>query len=118
MSNEALHTRQLVELVRRLNGGVTVIEIGRELEDLGIDTAGTESIYLGDDQNLILWTGMSTQFSVEVIALKEHPEVEIHPTSVLTYLVDGGALTLPVAQRPPRGGYKSPHWSPIVFNLT
>ena len=31
---------------------------------------------------------------------------------VWCYLVDGAVLQMPVAKRPPKGGYATPHWAP------
>jgi hypothetical protein len=43
--------------------------------------------------------------------------VRIMPTPVLTYLIDGVTLNMPLAARPPAGGYKKPHWAPAVLNF-
>jgi hypothetical protein len=34
----------------------------------------------------------------------------------MVYFIDGGALDLPLVQRPPSNGYRDPHWLPVVIN--
>ena len=37
------------------------------------------------------------------------------PCTVLSYLVDGAMLQMPLAKRPPKQGYATPHWAPACF---
>ena len=57
-------------------------------------------------------------FFTTAVALYNHAQIQLRPTSLLTYLADGGRLRLPVAQRPPKRGYKAPNWAPVVFVWT
>lgn len=66
-------------------------------------------------RNICLWSGVSQQFcDAYALALKQ---LDIKPTHVMTYLIDGVTLNMPLAVRPPSGGYKQPHWAPAVLNF-
>jgi hypothetical protein len=106
----------LVALVRGRDY-VSFVEAARELEVLGVPCAGDLALYLGDDDNLIVWAGMSMPFLNAVIAAREDGLVRFEPSSHLTYLIDGCTQRLPIARHPPAGGYKSPHWLPVVMRL-
>lgn len=71
-------------------------------------------MFLGDS-NVCLWAGMSPEFVAVVRELQTAKAIHPEPSSVLTYLIDGGALDMPLANRPPPSGYKQPHWAPITF---
>jgi hypothetical protein len=68
--------------------------------------------------HLLIWANVSEEFADIMRLLQAGGEVERHPASILTYLADGGMLTLPVAKRVPNGGYKTDHWIPTVFRVT
>lgn len=94
---------------------VTFAELGGYLEGLGIPSRGDNAFELTRCPNLLLWAGMSDEFFDVAAALYDHQHIEMRPTHMLTYLADGGFLNLPVAQRPPKNGYRRPHWAPTVF---
>ncbi len=64
---------------------------------------------------LIVWSGLAEGLARAVSKLRDEDLLVYVPCSELVYLVDGGVLTLPVAKRPPKGGYKEPHWLPVVL---
>jgi hypothetical protein len=69
-----------------------------------------------DDPNLILWLGMSEEFMAVLKELNTRKRVFPHPASLLIYMIDGGRIpTLPIAKKPPKGGYKTEHWIPICL---
>jgi hypothetical protein len=95
-------------LAKVRHGSVSFVE----LVNLEPGFAGDLSISYG---TLVLWAGVSDRF---IDALEEcKPLIEPTPTSVLVYWHDGAALGLPIAKRPPKNGYKEPHWAPVVWNL-
>lgn len=48
-------------------------------------------------------------------AIHDDRRFELEPCHLLIYLMDGAQVnSWPIAQRPPKGGYKKPHWSPCV----
>jgi hypothetical protein len=92
---------------------VTMVELGRLLSAHGVETHGNYALCAGADPNVIFWAGMSEPFLALVKALwplTDHP-----PSSYLAYLIDGGLLSIPIAKRPPKAGYTSPHWVPVCF---
>ena len=95
---------------------VTFVELARILEDKGVDPNGTFSISAGNDPNLIFWWGASEVFADLSFSLLK--TFEISGSSLMIYMIDGGFPDLPMAKRPPKNGYKKPHWAPIVFRST
>jgi len=67
--------------------------------------------------NIIFWPGMSEKFveALEALSQSKPKRIHPHPSSLLVYLIDGGMLELPLARRPPKNGYKKPHWAPMSF---
>ena len=63
--------------------------------------------------NVFLWGNMSRTF-IDALAVVKHL-LEIDVTSVLVYFADGHSLDLPIATRIPAGGFKTPHWAPVVL---
>jgi hypothetical protein len=110
----------LIEYVRRYRH-VTFVEVTRFLAQRGVPVEGDLAICgyrTADgqpDPNLILWAGVS-QDVVDVLD-QAHTAIEFHPAEVLTYLFDGAALRYPIAKRPPRNGYTTPRWLPVVLNV-
>jgi hypothetical protein len=100
--------------VEEWGNGVSVVEIRRFLEPY-MPTTGTVSLSSARDPNIILWTGMSQEFADALEAVLNSPDISVTSGQFLCYLADGGALTLPIVNRPPKGGYKKPHWLPVVF---
>jgi hypothetical protein len=47
--------------------------------------------------------------------LQAAEQIAYVPCSYLAYWIDGGMLNIPVAKEPPKGGYKSPRWLPVVL---
>ena len=66
-----------------------------------------------DKHNIFLWVGMSETLSTALELLR--PAIEPHPTHFLVYLADGQYLNMPLAKQVRKGGYKEPHWTPVVF---
>jgi hypothetical protein len=63
--------------------------------------------------NEYLWANMSRTLIAAIAAIK--PLLEVNVTSVLVYFADGHSLTLPIATRIPKGGFRKPHWVPVVL---
>lgn len=77
--------------------------------------AGELAMVHSQDANLILWHSISEDGLEALSGLLDSNKIYIHPASNLTYLVDGKMPKLPTANRPPKSGYKKPHWFPICF---
>ena len=82
--------------------------------DIGATSEGDHA-HLFEDMNVILWTGMSKSFAEAIKALENEGVIHSHPSVYFVYLVDGRIPRLDIAIRPPKDGYKKPHWLPVVF---
>lgn len=103
----------LIELIRERDH-VSFTELERVLDERSVPTKGNQAIFIGTE-NVILWAGMSPEFVEAVLGLRGRAEPE--PCDMLVYLIDGRLLSLPLAKRIPKHGYKEPHWVPAVFRL-
>lgn len=84
------------------------------------ESYGNVTQALPNNENVILWATKNALVLAAYAALTE--EKKIHVTgagemATLCYLIDGKALTLPIA-KDPRKQYKTPHWAPITFSST
>lgn len=100
----------------RLYDWVTFIELAKRFAPY-ITTEGDFEMTFGNDENLIIWSRMSQEFLALILRLLDEKRVFMHPSSRLTYMIDGRTLVLPTAERPPKGGYKTPHWLPICLRV-
>lgn len=106
---------QAIDYIDR-TGHVSFPELQRFAETaLGMDARGDYCLEIAP--NLILWTGVSDAFVDLVHGIQATRKVDLNSTSLLVYAADGGILNLPLAKRPPKRGYKDPHWAPVVFHM-
>lgn len=103
---------RIEELVCRV-GGVSMVEIERLLESVGIDVRG-ESAWGIFENNILMWANMSERFAAIMEQLRDRNRVVPTPTQVLVYAVDGKLLDLPLAKRMHK--YKKERWMPVEFN--
>jgi hypothetical protein len=102
----------LIELVRRRDH-CSFVELLVCLEEQGVPTEGSLSMELG--RNVVLWADLSEEACDVIDDRRCRAAIVPVPTSVLLYAIDGRMLKLPIAKRPPKAGYKEPHWLPVVF---
>jgi hypothetical protein len=93
---------------------VTFVEIERLLEPF-IPTRGTLALEIAP--NTIMWADMSEEFCAVMHEIQERKLIWPHGVSLLSYLADGGVLTLPLAKRPSKKGYVKERWLPIAFRV-
>ena len=93
------------------------VELQRAGSCAGFNMQGDLEIMLGPHEHVVLWQRMSQEFSRAVSTMAESGQVALEPTGVLTYLVDGATLPLPVVVNPPKDGYMIDHWLPVVLSL-
>lgn len=105
---------RVLEYIRRYDY-TTFVEVERVCQECGLETRGTCSIDLPGCPNVVLWAGMSDAFADVVLAIQDR--TELSAASWLCYLIDGGTLRLPLAKRPPKCGYKEPHWAPVTLRV-
>jgi hypothetical protein len=91
---------------------VTYAEIEKVLAPY-IQVAGTGGVAMGDFANVTLWSGVSRAFVDTVNEVLHTQLVGRQPVSVISYLLDGTSLTLPLAKR--LRAYAKPHWLPVCF---
>ena len=87
-------------------------ELMRFLEPY-IPVRGNMESFSVERENIIYYTGMSPEFCQLIDGLCQAGRIHRHLADFFTYLVDGGALNMPLAQRAIQ--YKKPRWLPIVF---
>lgn len=103
----------IVELVRARDW-VTFIEVNQLLEG-HMEVRGR--FCLEPQLNLVVWGGMSEEYCDLISDILRTKRLALAPTSWLCYLIDGGGLKYPLAKRPPKNGYKNPHWAPVCLRL-
>ena len=93
---------------------VTFAELVRYLEPHA-DVRGDLAIISNKDPNITIWMGLSTAFVDALAGLLKQGRMHYAPASLLTYMIDGAFPVLPIAKRPPKRGYKDPHWLPVCL---
>lgn len=106
----------LVSLIKERDH-VSFVEIKRFGREAGFNVDGDRSATWDTDLNLILWNGISGELLAAINSLLADKVIFMQPASYFTYFADGEVLNLPVAKRPPAGGYKRPRWLPVVFRV-
>jgi hypothetical protein len=67
------------------------------------------------DPNIILWSQIPEPIVDALVQLQVERRMEFRTASPLSYYIDGGAMGLPLVKRPPKQGYKKPHWLPVYL---
>lgn len=96
-------------------GSTTFVELEHACAMIGFATSGDLAIHLAETPNVVLWANVNDQFCHAWEQFQASGRVEWRRTISLTYLVDGRVLCLPIAIRPPKAGYREPHWLPLVY---
>lgn len=109
------HVEAIVRFITENGPGISLVEIENELLRLGVDIEGEMAVGPDECPNLFIWAGMSQDFADVLKAVMQDRRVKATQTSPLVYLCDGKALTFPLARKPPRQGYREPHWVPVCF---
>lgn len=69
---------------------------------------------------MVLFVGASEEFADAINLLREETpaRVVLRPIEFICLLVDGAPIpaNMPLALRPPRGGYKKPHFAAVCFD--
>lgn len=103
----------VIELIR-VYDNVSFVELNRYLEPFA-EVGGEHGIRIAP--NLTVWEGMSAELADLVRRLWSEARIHFHPCSSFSYMLDGGGLTLPVAKRPPKSGYRNLRWLPVVMRI-
>ena len=103
----------VIAYVERMGGGVSFVELRDRLSPY-METDGSYELGLGH-LNVVFWSRMSKAFADAVTAAVRSDAVHQVPTEPLVYLIDGGYLDMPLVKRPPKSGYRAPHWLPVAL---
>lgn len=106
-----------LDYIREMHGGVSLVELKNLLVQAGFECRGQIAVTMPADHNVVWWAGMSQVFADVMIKLLDTQAVELQPTAVLTYMIDGEVLKFPVVTRFRKGGHKKIHWFPVTYNL-
>lgn len=100
----------ILNLIETRNN-VTFAEMARDIPGF-TDRDNGLAICHGRFENIIYWVDVSPDACEALRELRAEGKIHTKPTGVLTYVIDGTHLNMPVLQslRP----YKTPHWSPVV----
>lgn len=103
---------QILDYVSKYRN-VTFAELTRNIEGFG---GGDIALAIDNSRasNFVLWVGLTEQAYEAVTRLQSEQKIHVDPTPLLTYIIDGCCLRLPVAKTIRH--YKKPHWSPVVLN--
>ena len=87
----------------------------------GDEGEGNYELRFANGGNVVCWAEMSeelvgviTDFVDNKLA-HQHPTLETVKGIPTVYFMDGQWLNLPLVKKPPKNGYKKPHWLPVVF---
>ena len=64
-------------------------------------------------EHVVFWSGWNEDTYNMMGELMQEGRIHREPTVFLTYLIDGGALSLPIVKS--GRNYKKDHWLPVVF---
>ena len=102
---------KVIDRVQRYDW-TTYVELGNlAAESVGAGTWAHQDI----NTNVVFWAGMSEEVATAIDEAFAEGYIHPHGSDSLVYMMDGGMLKLPLAKRPPKGGYKKEHWAPVVF---
>lgn len=74
---------------------------------------GDRAICAPDRPNTIFWCDIQDEAASAIQSLIESGKAHFYPTSILTYVIDGMTLKLPLAKTARH--YKKEHWCPVVI---
>lgn len=98
---------QIINYVRQRKD-VSFAELCRDIPGF----KGELTLTASQCENVILWAGMSAEAISTMAELEREEKIHFKSTPVLTYMIDGATLKLPVAKA--LKNYKSPRWLPVI----
>ena len=105
----------LLNKIRSAGDWCTYMDVIRFLEELGIKTGGEHIIC--DQGNVVYWANLSAESAELLIALFNDKKLYRYPVEKSVYDAADAGLILPLAKDlVPCGGYKSPHWLPVMLS--
>ena len=104
----------LVAYVRE-HDGVTFAELQHRFDPY-MNVWGEMDLGPRDDETIVYWLGMSPEFVALICGLVNERRLFGDPATPWHYYLAGFSPRLPLAKRPPKGGYASPHWLPVCLS--
>lgn len=104
--------KNIKTLVYKLNG-VSFVEIEKNVEGFKEENNTLWSCI--PQKNIFLWCDVSDEGGTALVELLEEKSIEMRPSYIFIYLIDGICLDLPIPKR--ATNYKKPHWIPVVFSI-
>ena len=104
--------QEVIDYVGKV-GGATFAELENRFGWLG----GGDLTFELPGPNLLLWTGLSAEGAAFYTDRGVRDRLEPSSCSWLLYADDGKVLRMPIAKRPPKGGYKVQRWAPTMLSV-
>ena len=95
------------------NNSVSYTELQRLFEENDYDFVGNIMSCSSQCEHVVFWYGWNGDTFDMLTELMHEEKIHREPTVLLTYLIDGGALDLPIVKKAIQ--YKTDHWFPLVF---
>jgi hypothetical protein len=92
---------------------VSFAELEREFPE-HFDHPDRVAITLEPYENVILWSGTSTELASSIVELAQASLIVTKAVSAFIYSIDGAMLRLPLARF--LRSYKHPRWLPVIFH--
>lgn len=104
--------KKVLEYINK-NDQVSYTELEWLFEQNGFNYRGNLDALSGICEHVVIWTGWNQEAYGIMTELLFEGKVHREPVDVLTYLIDGKTLQLPLVKRGTQ--YKTDHWIPTVF---
>lgn len=95
------------------NEYVSYAELEQFFEQIGYDYHGSFSSVSSVCDYVVFWSGWSKE-AIDLVNDLYDEGIHKQPTPILTYILDGATLNLPLVKRDMQ--YKKSHWLPVVFH--
>ncbi len=72
-----------------------------------------------DATNVVMFVGMSESLADAILRLFAEKRLDVRACDPLVLFIDGCPIpgNIPFARRPPKGGYKHPHFLPVLLAI-
>ena len=101
----------LVKMIKDKKG-VSFVEIEDYFDEVGFDYHGKEQLNSSKNNKIIYWSDWNKQACELISELLKNKQIEMTPTPLWVYLVDGKVLAVPVYEK----NKSFEQWLPVEFN--
>lgn len=113
------HVEECLGLIAK-QGSASFAALNKLLRDRGLSTEGNYAFCLDSRPNSILWCGLSREAHTVIKKVMVSSGVEIEGTQLLTYILEGTGVELPVGstvEAATGNDFAVPTWVPSVLVL-